>query len=261
MSFSIALVHNQAIYSHSSYSHSLNSLVGKIIKITVDPRKFCLGCAAPTKSPKGYCYKCFISLARCDLCFLAPYKCHFEQGTCREPQWALETCWSTHLIYLAFSPNPKIGLTRLSQKPKRWLDQGADWAVSLAKCSSRKDAGILEKAMFAKGWGGQSKWRELLKGQKNRLCHDSLLAQAQNDLREISQNLQITIEPVAEDPTIIKYPVSCYLDATNFCVLGTETLDIEDECTGLIGSYILLKKSGAFGFKRYEGQKIVIQGP
>ena len=50
----------------------------------------CLSCERTIRKAYGraYCYDCFISLARTDLCFVSPDRCHFNAGTCREPSGA-----------------------------------------------------------------------------------------------------------------------------------------------------------------------------
>jgi hypothetical protein len=62
----------------------------------------CCSCQKVVKKIySGYCYVCLIKKASADMCILNPYKCHFSQGTCREPDWALQFCYQPHFVYLA----------------------------------------------------------------------------------------------------------------------------------------------------------------
>ena len=60
-------------------------------------------------------------LARCDLCILRPELCHYHKGTCREPSWGENNCLSPHIVYLANTSGVKVGITRETQIPTRWM--------------------------------------------------------------------------------------------------------------------------------------------
>ncbi len=59
------------------------------------------------------------------MCIMKPETCHYEQGTCREPQWGEENCMVDHFVYLSNTSSLKVGITRHTQIPTRWIDQGA----------------------------------------------------------------------------------------------------------------------------------------
>ncbi len=109
----------------------------------------------------GFCYPCFVSLARCDLCMMAPTRCHFAAGTCREPEWAQTFCFSEHLVYLAYSSGHKVGITRAGQAFQRWANQGAVAGVVLARTQTRQLAGLVE-AQLTEQISDRSNWRKLL---------------------------------------------------------------------------------------------------
>ncbi|MGZ5056296.1 MAG: DUF2797 domain-containing protein, partial [Methylobacter sp.] len=106
---------------------ALNPLLGKSIKLVHTGKIFCVHCNRQTKKSfnQGYCYPCFVSLAQCDMCIMKPETCHYEGGTCREPSWGEEFCFQPHVVYLANSSSIKVGITRQTQIPTRWIDQGA----------------------------------------------------------------------------------------------------------------------------------------
>ncbi|NJN51069.1 MAG: DUF2797 domain-containing protein [Gammaproteobacteria bacterium] len=90
-------------------SVDLNALVGVWLRIAGRERITCAHCGSDT--PKGYgggyCYRCFTTLARCDLCVVSPDRCHYSRGTCREPAWGEAFCMRPHLVYLANSGAPR----------------------------------------------------------------------------------------------------------------------------------------------------------
>ena len=65
----------------------LNPLIGKKIRLQYLALINCTHCGRKTKKSfnQGFCYPCLTKLAQCDSCIISPEKCHFDQGTCREP--------------------------------------------------------------------------------------------------------------------------------------------------------------------------------
>jgi hypothetical protein len=86
---------------------------------------------------QGYCYACFSRLAQCDLCIVRPETCHYAAGTCRDTEWALAFCFQPHIVYLANTSGLKVGITRHTQIPTRWIDQGAIQALPIMKVALR----------------------------------------------------------------------------------------------------------------------------
>ena len=127
----------------------MNSLIGKPIKLAFIGDIYCSNCGNRTSKSfsQGYCFPCARSLARCDMCIMKPETCHYHLGTCREPEWGLSNCFSPHIVYLANSSGPKVGITRASNMPGRWIDQGAISALPILKVNSRIDSGQIESAL------------------------------------------------------------------------------------------------------------------
>ena len=64
---------------------------------------------------------------------MKPETCHYHLGTCREDDFAHSVCFQPHIVYLANSSALKVGITRVSHMPGRWLDQGATQALPIFK--------------------------------------------------------------------------------------------------------------------------------
>ncbi|MCU7967855.1 MAG: DUF2797 domain-containing protein, partial [gamma proteobacterium symbiont of Bathyaustriella thionipta] len=92
----------------------LNSMLGKRIIIHYKNEIHCVSCGRKSNKSfnQGHCYPCFTRLASCDKCIMSPEKCHFEQGTCREPEWGQTHCMQSHFVYLANTSDLKVGITR-----------------------------------------------------------------------------------------------------------------------------------------------------
>lgn len=57
-------------------------------------------------------------------------RCHYDAGTCREPSWGEQFCMTDHIVYLSNSSGVKVGITRATQLPTRWIDQGARQGIA-----------------------------------------------------------------------------------------------------------------------------------
>ena len=140
----------------------------------------------------GYCYVCNLKKASADFCMLDPSLCHYSKGTCREPQWADNFCFSPHYVYLAFTDKFKVGITRKNQIPTRWCDQGATMAAILCQVNSRYLSGLLEKKL-TKILADKSHWINMLKMGNCRPTQKDFsekFYEVQNYLNEIQKEFQ-----------------------------------------------------------------------
>ncbi len=73
----------------------LNQYIGKSISLTHTGNIYCSSCGKKTKKSysQGHCFVCMKKLASCDMCIMKPETCHYDQGTCREPQWVKRIVW------------------------------------------------------------------------------------------------------------------------------------------------------------------------
>ena len=78
----------------------LNDLINRSITLRYLQHISCIECGRKTKTSfnQGFCFPCFQRLAQCDSCIVSPEKCHFDQGTCREPDWAESHCMQDHIL-------------------------------------------------------------------------------------------------------------------------------------------------------------------
>lgn len=172
----------------------LNSLLGKKIQLQYLGSILCNHCGRSTKKSfnQGYCYPCFQKLAQCDSCIMSPEKCHFAAGTCREPDWAQKHCFVDHVVYLSNTSGPKVGITRASQIPVRWIDQGAIQALPLMSVRSRLQSGLLE-VLFKQHVADKTSWQAMLKGgvaaQDLPALRDKLLLLIRKELEQLQGTL------------------------------------------------------------------------
>lgn len=240
---------------------ALNNQLEKTIQLEFQGQIHCRHCQRLTNKSfsQGFCYPCFKRLAQCDTCMMSPEKCHFHLGTCREPDWAERVCFSDHIVYLANSSGLKVGITRATQMPTRWLDQGATQALPIARVASRRLSGLLED-LFRGQMSDRTNWRAMLRGDAAAVDleseRDNLFTTfaAQIDALK-AEHGESSIELLRTDAVnefsypVIEYPtkiVSHNLEKTPI-VSGT--------LLGLKGQYIILD-TGVMNLRKYTSYQI-----
>ncbi|MGR9088407.1 MAG: DUF2797 domain-containing protein [Gammaproteobacteria bacterium] len=240
---------------------ALNALIGSRISLRFTGAIFCVHCGKATKKSfnQGYCYPCFIKLAQCDLCIVRPERCHFDAGTCREPEWGRAFCYQPHAVYLANASGIKVGITRQNQIPTRWIDQGAVQALPVFKVSSRHLSGLLEVAI-GKYVSDKTSWQQMLKNQVApmdlKARRDELLALCETEFEALDRRFGSGAMELLKDEQVreIHYPVDHYpLKVRSF------NLDKEPKASGVLhgikGQYLILD-SGVINIRKFTGYEV-----
>lgn len=126
----------------------VNAQLGKKIKIYHDHNE-CLGCGLDKEIFRmGYCKNCFFTLPEANESIIRPELSTAHLGIeQRDLEWERKFELQSHITYLAVSSELKVGVTRASQIPTRWIDQGASSAIVLARTENRYQAGVIEVAL------------------------------------------------------------------------------------------------------------------
>ncbi|MFY8274041.1 DUF2797 domain-containing protein [Pseudoalteromonas sp. SSDWG2] len=240
----------------------LNGLIGKPLTITHTGNIFCSSCGKKTKKSysQGHCFVCMRKLASCDMCIMKPETCHFEQGTCREPQWGEENCMIPHYVYLANTSGLKVGITRHTQIPTRWIDQGATAALPIIKVQTRLQSGLVEVAL-AEFIADKTNWRNMLKGTSVDVdllaARDELLPQIKDKLDELAELFGATaIEVLDEEVVTISYPVSTYpkkISSFNF----DKEAGVSGVLHGIKGQYLIFD-TGVINIRKFGAYEVEV---
>lgn len=245
---------------------NLNEKIFQPIRIEHLGEIHCTACGAKTKKSfaQGHCYRCFTKLAACDTCIMSPEKCHFEQGTCREPNWGEEFCMQDHIVYLANSSGIKVGITRHSQVPTRWLDQGAGYAMPIARVATRQLSGLLE-VIFKQHVADKTNWRTLLKQDAADLDlaakRDELFELCHEEIEELQAEYGLQGVQLIYDGTINKfeYPVEQYpTKVVSFNLDKTPV--VEGKLMGIKGQYLILD-TGVINLRRFTAYNVSVEFP
>ncbi len=210
---------------------------------------FCINCNKKINKTfmQGYCYPCFLQSPQTSDCIFKPYLCRAHKGESRNMKWSEKNCLTTTYVYLSLTSNLKVGVTRSSHIPSRWIDQGAHHAIKLAKCPNRYIAGMIELEV-SKHISDRTQWRKMIQGiydrtnllnEKNKLLNnlsDEYKIYASNN-DEIS-NFQY---PGKKNPDKIK---SINMDKLNF---------FKGKLTGVKGQYLIFNNEYVLNVRKYTG--------
>jgi len=242
----------------------LNPLIGAPIQLIYAGEILCQNCQRKTKKSYsgGFCFPCAQKLAQCDLCFMKPELCHFAQGTCREPEWGEQVCMQDHIVYLANSSGLKVGITRISQIPTRWLDQGATQALPIFRVNSRYHSGLLE-VLFKQHVSDRTDWRKMLRGPAEAIDltehRDRLLTECADNIGDLQRQLgEEAIAMLIDEKALeITYPVQQYpqkISSLNF----DKTPEITGQLLGIKGQYLILD-NGVLNIRKFSGYQVTMK--
>ncbi len=239
----------------------LNAYIGRDIQLDFSGQIGCVNCGRQTSKSfsQGYCYPCFRKLAECDLCVMSPEKCHYHEGTCRDPEWGEANCMQDHVVYLANSSAIKVGITRQGQMPTRWIDQGAIQALPILHTSTRQLAGLAEDCI-REFVSDRTQWQTMLKGRIPEIDlaseWQSLLPKVKDKLDDLStrhgEGALNLVEP--DEITRITFPVETHpekVKSLNF----DKTPEIEGRLQGIKGQYLILD-SGVLNVRKFTAYQI-----
>ena len=241
----------------------LNALLGQGLRLEYLGAIHCSHCGRKTKKSfsQGYCYPCFSKLAQCDTCIMSPERCHYAAGTCREPAWGEQFCMTDHVVYLANSSGAKVGITRATQVPTRWIDQGATQALPIMRVATRQQSGLVEDVLRSQVTD-RTNWRAMLKGEAPPLdlaqlagdifnaCHDGItLLQERFGLQAIQPLNDVAVVDIA-------YPVLAY--PTKVASLDLEkTPIVEGTLQGIKGQYLIFD-TGVINIRKFTAYQLAV---
>ena len=241
---------------------TINPHIGQTVKLTYNDEINCVACGRKTKKSfaQGHCYPCFRSLASCDMCIMKPETCHYAEGSCRDPAWGEENCFIPHYVYLANSSGIKVGITRGTQIPTRWIDQGAGQALPVFQVSNRLQSGLLE-VVLKQHVSDRTDWRKMLKMEAEPLAlkdiRDELLEKCADEIAAIKlEQDEEAIKLIEQDIVEIKFPIENYpekIKSLNF----DKQAEIEGQLMGIKGQYLILD-TGVLNIRKFSGYNITV---
>ena len=228
----------------------INKHIGSTISLKWSGIIHCVKCGNKTNKSffQGFCYPCFINAPESSECILRPELCQAHEGISRDMEWSKHHCLSNHYVYLSLTSGIKVGVTRHSQIPTRWIDQGAVKAVKIAQTPNRYLAGAIE-VKLKNFVSDRTSWQKML---KNNVDKSIDLYQYRETLKE---NLSDTLKQYIlneEKEQILNYPITQYpekIKSINF----DKVREYEGVLTGIKGQYIYIDNQYVVNMRKYSG--------
>jgi hypothetical protein len=234
---------------------NINQLIGKNISFEFDKYQ-CLNCSKNKKIfRQGHCYDCFINSPQVGDWIMKPElsKAHLNIQD-RDLDYEKSIQLKPHIVYLATSSNLKVGVTRKSQIPTRWIDQGANQAISMLETPNRYLAGIAEIAL-KKYVSDKTSWQKML---KNEIIEIDLI----KEMHRLKEFLPFeTKEYFLNNNTDIynfEYPVLKYPNKIKSLNLEKSPI-INGKLIGVKGQYLLFEDGSVFNVRNNEGNVVKIE--
>lgn len=233
----------------------LNEYIGKNIQLNWNGDIFCTSCQKKTKKSfgEGFCYPCFITAPEATECTLRPELCRAHLGEGRDLAWEERNHNQPHIVYLAASDKVKVGVTRVTQIPTRWIDQGASSAIRLAETPNRYEAGVLEVAL-KDFFSDKTNWQRMLKNELDNTI----------DLVEEKWNLHDQLPSdltqfFTEDDEVVEinYPVLAFPSKVSSLSFD-KTPIIEGKLIGIKGQYLIFEGGKVINIRKHTGYNITL---
>ena len=233
---------------------SLNQLLDKSLEINFVGYQ-CLNCGKKKKIfRQGFCYDCFISSASAGDWIMKPElsTAHLDIED-RDLEYEKKVQLQPHIVYLALSSEVKVGVTRKTQVPTRWIDQGAVQAIPIVEVPNRYLAGITEVAL-KNLYVDKTNWQKMLKNEipaadllEERASLKYIIPKEAQDYYDLNTNDLYELHfPVLEYP---KKVISLNLDKVpNF--IG--------KLKGIKGQYLIFEDGTVFNVRTFEGYVVRI---
>jgi len=250
--------HNRPVsYSldNGSFPVLLNQLLGSEVKLEYMNRINCIRCGKTTRTSfgQGYCYPCFLAAPETEDCVLRPELCRAHLGESRDMDYARSHCLIEHCVYLADSGGIKVGVTRHTQVPVRWIDQGATAAVRIARTPDRYTAGSIEVALKPV-FSDKTNWRNMLRFRG--INSATLLENKEKAWRYLPEEFQPFYEN-DDDICEIDYPVIRYPESVTSVSLD-KTHAISGMLLAIIGQYLVWADGKCLNIRKHSGYLVRI---
>ncbi len=203
---------------------------------------------------QGFCRNCFFETPRAGEWIMHPELSTAHLGKeDRDLEFEKKMQLQPHVVYLANSSNVKVGVTRKSQIPTRWIDQGAHEAIEIVETPNRYLAGITEVAL-KEHVSDKTNWRKMLTNQ----LEDVDLAAWRDRLKAYipEEALPYFIETTPE--TQLKFPVLQYPDKVKSLNLD-KSPEYSGTLKGIKGQYLLFEDQTVFNVRGSEGYVVSLE--
>ena len=203
---------------------------------------------------QGFCKTCFYETPTAGDWIMRPElsTAHLDKED-RDLEYEKKVQLQPHIVYLANSSNIKVGVTRKSQVPTRWIDQGAHEAIAIVEVPNRYLAGLTEVAL-KEHIGDKTNWRKMLTND----IQDEDLVEYRNNLRKYIPEEAAPYYIENNSETQLAFPVLQYPKKVKSLNLD-KTPIYSGILKGIKGQYLIFEDNMVFNVRGSEGYVVGLE--
>lgn len=229
----------------------MNELIGKQISIK-HTGFMCVSCGQDKPIFRmGFCKSCFFESPYASDTIIKPELSTAHLGIAeRDLEVEKGIQLQPHTVYLSYTGDVKVGVTRNSQIPTRWIDQGATFALPIAVTENRYEAGMIEVAL-KEHLADKTNWRKMLQDEY----------EGEIDLADFQQKVKEYFPEefkqfYSENETLWKfdYPYNKPEKITSFTL--DKKPEFEGKLVGIKGQYLSFEGGLFMNVRSHEGYVI-----
>lgn len=229
---------------------NMNELIGSTISLNYGHKILCVNCGRETVKSfnQGFCYPCFKNSPSAADWIIHPELSKAHLGIeDRDLEFEKSVQLQPHVVYLSLTSGIKVGITRGTQVPTRWIDQGAVKAIKLAETPNRYLAGMIEVSLKVH-MADKTNWRQML---LNVYPDINLIEEKHKTSELIADEYQDYI--VKEDKIIdLNYPVIQY--PVKLTSIGFDKVpEYSGKLMGIKGQYLIFQNGVVMNIRKHEG--------
>ncbi|MFK5880356.1 MAG: DUF2797 domain-containing protein [Flavobacteriaceae bacterium] len=234
---------------------NINQLLEREIELSFV--KFeCLNCHLDKQIYRqGFCQKCFFETPTAGEWIIKPELSTAHLGKeDRDLEYEKVVQLKPHIVYLANSSEVKVGVTRKTQVPTRWIDQGAHEAIEIVEVPNRYLAGITEVAL-KEYVSDKTNWRKML---QNNITDADLVAVKEKLSQYIPDEAKEYYLKENNDEIHINFPVNKYPEKVKSLNL-LKSGNYKGVLKGIKGQYLIFEDNTVFNVRANEGLVVTIE--
>lgn len=228
---------------------NMNQFIHKNLSLSLKGYE-CLNCQNTAAIfRQGFCKKCFFESPQAGDWIMRPELSKAHLGIeDRDLAYEKKVQLQPHIVYLALSSHLKVGITRKSQVPTRWIDQGAHQAMALLEIPNRYLAGVGEVAL-KEHFSDKTNWRKML--QFNEVPEVDWNHERNKAIDALPKELKPYIIH-NERVTTLPFPVERYPEKVKSLNLAKEE-NFKGVLKGIKGQYLIFEDNTVFNVRSNEG--------
>ena len=235
---------------------NMNQFIGKEITLSYQNRIECLKCGRVTVKSfnQGFCYPCFRDAPEAADWIIHPERSQAHLGIeDRDLEFEKSVQLKPHVVYLSLTSGMKVGVTRDTQVPTRWIDQGAVKAIKLAETPNRYLAGMIEVSL-KNHMADKTNWRKMLMN----VYPDIDLIQQKNETKSLIAEEYHQYISKADEIVDINFPVLDY--PVKVKSIGFDKVpDYTGILKGIKGQYLLFENGIVMNIRKHGGYIVSLE--